>query len=138
MEKNSDDHKFTPPRLDNEQKTIEAMITIYCHAHHNSQLQLCQNCDELLHYANKRLMHCPFQERKPTCGKCTVHCYRPEMRELIRKVMRYSGPRMLYHHPLMAFRHLLDGCKQPPESSADKKQGSVQTTPVTGKRRSNT
>jgi len=22
--------------------------------------------------------------------------------------MRYAGPRMLYHHPLLAIRHLLD------------------------------
>jgi len=28
------------------------------------------------------------------------------MREQIRAVMRYSGPRMLLHHPLMTFHHI--------------------------------
>jgi hypothetical protein len=29
------------------------------------------------------------------------------MREKIKEVMRFSGPRMLLYHPLDAFRHLL-------------------------------
>ena len=35
------------------------------------------------------------------------HCYKPEMRERIRQVMRYSGPRMITKHPVAAIRHLL-------------------------------
>jgi hypothetical protein len=35
------------------------------------------------------------------------------MRERIREVMRYSGPRMLLSHPLMAIRHLIDGLRKP-------------------------
>ena len=31
---------------------------------------------------------------------------KPEMREKIRQVMRYSGPRMIFHHPIAALRHL--------------------------------
>jgi hypothetical protein len=37
-----------------------------------------------------------------------VHCYRAQQRERIRRVMRYSGPRMLLAHPLLALLHLLD------------------------------
>jgi hypothetical protein len=40
------------------------------------------------------------------------------MRENIRKVMRYAGPRMIYHHPIMALRHLLDGRRTPSTLSA--------------------
>lgn len=32
-----------------------------------------------------------------------------EMREKIRIVMRYSGPRMLFVHPVMCIKHLIDG-----------------------------
>lgn len=103
------------PRVRSELKTIKAMITIYCRAHHEPGRELCRDCSQLLEYAGKRLNLCPFQEAKPTCGKCTVHCYKPEMRETIRKVMRYAGPRMLLHHPLMALRHLLDSRRKAPE-----------------------
>ena len=47
-------------------------------------------------------------EEKTFCSNCTVHCYRPEMRERIRTVMRYAGPRMLFHHPVMAIRHMIE------------------------------
>lgn len=106
------------PRLANELKTIEAMVLLYCKAHHTSEAHPCPRCIELIEYARKRLQHCPFQANKPTCGKCTVHCYKPEMRQTIRKVMRYAGPRMVYHHPVMALRHLLDNRRTPPELPA--------------------
>jgi hypothetical protein len=35
------------------------------------------------------------------------------MREKIRDVMRYAGPRMLLTHPVMAIAHLLDGLRKP-------------------------
>lgn len=85
------------------------MIGIYCKAHHATDKHLCNECSELFEYAMKRLAGCPFQEKKPTCGNCTVHCYKPDKREQIRGVMRFSGPRMSYRHPILAIRHLLDG-----------------------------
>lgn len=69
---------------------------------------LCPQCQALLDYAHRRLEHCKFGEDKPSCTRCPVHCYKPAMREQIRQVMRYSGPRMLLHDPIMAIRHLWD------------------------------
>lgn len=69
---------------------------------------LCSQCQSLLDYAHKRLEHCKYGEDKPSCTRCPVHCYKPAMREQIRQVMRYSGPRMLLHDPIMAIRHLWD------------------------------
>lgn len=91
-----------------ELKTVQAMIRIYCQAHHHSANELCEECRELSDYAEHRLAHCPFQKDKTTCGKCTVHCYKPKMRAQIVEVMRYSGPRMIFHHPFLACAHLLD------------------------------
>lgn len=34
------------------------------------------------------------------------------MREKIRAVMRFSGPRMMFHHPVMAVRHVLETKKE--------------------------
>jgi len=101
------------PRIRREKKTIEAMVRIYCKNHHESQGELCPECSELFEYAKMRLDKCPFQEKKTTCGKCLIHCYQPQMREKVKKVMRHSGPRMLLHHPLLAIHHVIDGRKKP-------------------------
>ena len=103
--------QFSHKRLINEFKTITAMLHIYCNAHHShidKESFLCPECKDLQDYARKRLLRCPFQHHKPTCGNCKVHCYKKSMRNRIQAVMRYAGPRMMYKHPLMALRHLID------------------------------
>ena len=91
-----------------EKKTIEAMVTIYCHGKHGGE-KLCTECNELLSYCYKRLDLCPFKEEKPTCLNCNIHCYTPHMRERIRPIMHYSGPHLLLRHPVLAIQHLADG-----------------------------
>ena len=44
-------------------------------------------------------------ETKTFCSACKVHCYKPALREKIRAVMRWYGPRMLTVHPVLALRH---------------------------------
>ena len=106
------------PRMKRERKTIDVMVRFYCKKKHGTKEdKLCPECTEFLNYAMLRLDKCPFQERKSTCGKCTVHCYRPDMREKAREVMRYSGPRMLLYHPSLALHHVWDGRKKPPTLS---------------------
>lgn len=90
-----------------EEKTIRAMIAIYCQDHHQTRGELCPDCTALLEYAHARLGRCPWGEDKPVCAQCTIHCYRPAMREEVRKVMRYAGPKMLLRHPVLAIDHLL-------------------------------
>lgn len=97
------------PRLRRERQTIAAMIGCYCRGLHDGGLELCPECRGLLEYAMTRLTRCRFGAEKPTCAQCPVHCYQPRQREQIRVVMRYAGPRMLWRHPLLSLRHLLDG-----------------------------
>jgi len=92
------------------------MIRLYCEKHHAPEELLHPECQELLQYALERLDKCPFQEHKSTCETCPVHCYRPELRERIREVMRYAGPRMLFRHPVLALLHLWDGIRKEPTS----------------------
>jgi len=94
-------------RLTRERATVAAMVRIFCRAHHGGPA-LCRDCAALLQYANYRLDRCPFDADKPTCVACPVHCYRPAERQRMREVMRYAGPRMLWRHPYLAIRHLLD------------------------------
>ncbi len=97
------------PRIEREMRTVTAMIHLYCREKHHTEGELCAECSALQDYAMRRLELCPFQEAKTTCAKCAVHCYKPTMREQIRVVMRYAGPRMLWKHPVLAVQHLIDG-----------------------------
>lgn len=92
-------------RIENEKKTVEQMIRLYCRLKEGNRT-LCVDCQALLEYAHKRLDRCKFGERKSTCRKCPVHCYKPDMRRRMQEVMRFAGPRMMLYHPLEALRHL--------------------------------
>lgn len=93
-------------RIEREQRTVEQMIRIYC-SHKEGNRDLCPDCKVLMEYARIRLSKCPFGENKTSCRKCTVHCYLPDMKERIKAVMRYAGPRMIIYHPVAAIRHLI-------------------------------
>jgi len=103
------------PRIHREKTTVQKMIQLYCRGYHAPEGLLCPECQDLLNYANFRIDHCPYEDEKPICAKCPIHCYRPTMREKIRQVMRYAGVRMLRHHPYLTIQHLLDGLHKAPE-----------------------
>lgn len=101
-------------RMKREKETIDHMVELYCRKHHGTHGELCSDCAEFKEYAHLRLNKCPFQEKKSTCGKCLIHCYKPDMREKARIIMKYSGPRLLLYHPMLALHHLWDGRRKPP------------------------
>lgn len=101
-------------RLQNEYDTIVIMVKIFCRKHHDKSGVLCSECSELLDYARQRLSICPFHDQKTTCQNCSVHCYKKDMKQKIRDVMRYSGPKMVWQHPVLAARHLIDSRRTPP------------------------
>ncbi|WP_280748461.1 nitrous oxide-stimulated promoter family protein [Parabacteroides sp. PF5-9] len=94
-------------RIIREKETVERMIRLYCSKKEKNS-ELCSECQALLQYAQARLDHCPFGENKKACKKCSVHCYKPAMRIKMQKVMRFSGPRMIFYHPVAAIRHLFN------------------------------
>jgi len=101
-------------RTSREERTITVMTGLFCAGHHGTAAQgLCGDCREFLEYARRRLERCPFRENKTTCAQCPVHCYRPDMRERAKNVMRYAGPRMAWRHPKLALLHALDGLRRP-------------------------
>jgi len=105
-------------RIQREAATVEVMIRRYCQIKHRDNAgqdgELCEKCGQLISYTNHRLANCPFQEGKTTCGKCRVHCYKSDMREKIREVMRIVGPRMILTNPTMALQHVIDGLRKKP------------------------
>ena len=132
-----------PDRIADEKKVVALMIRMYCRRHCRQQGRtaktdltgltgrnadtnqadrtgarqttrpICPECAALLDYAHRRLDSCRFGNGKPSCRKCPVHCYRADMRERIRTVMRWAGPRMIFHHPIAATRHLLRELRSP-------------------------
>lgn len=94
-----------------EKQVVHCMIPLYCRRKHHTRGALCPDCAALEAYACQRSDHCPFIRTKTFCSQCKVHCYHPEMRERIRQVMRFSGPRMLWVHPVLAVRHLWETCR---------------------------
>lgn len=98
-------------KRENEKRVVGQMIKLYCRKKHHTR-ELCPECSELLDYANQRVNKCPFMETKTFCSNCKVHCYKPEMRERIREVMRFSGPRMIFYHPYLAIKHLVLSMKE--------------------------
>lgn len=101
-------------KIKREKIVIGQMINIYCRAKHKrfkkrEGTNLCDECIKLLEYSHNRLTYCPKGNHKTSCKKCAIHCYSPEMKDKIRILMRYVGPRMIFHHPISAIRHII--CK---------------------------
>lgn len=92
-------------KREQEKATVYNMIQLYCtQLHHGNTI--CKDCEEVVAYANGRIDKCPFIDTKTFCSACKVHCYNKEMRDKIKEIMRYSGPRMIFHKPFMALHHV--------------------------------
>lgn len=105
----------TESKREKEKRVVDMMIRLYCrkkHGGHRAEGGLCEECRALRDYAALRADKCPFMETKTFCSNCRVHCYRPDMREKIRQVMRFAGPRMLLCHPVMALRHAISSVRE--------------------------
>lgn len=89
-------------------RVLALFIECWCGAHHDPAAsasvddpglclrpgRLCPECRELLDYAIARRRACPL-DPKPACNKCPIHCYKPERRAEIRKIMRFSGRHLI-------------------------------------------
>ncbi len=104
--------KDVETKREREKAMVSQMIALYCRKQHGRRDGLCPECAELDAYARQRSEKCPFMETKTFCSNCRVHCYKPEMREKIRAVMRFSGPRMIFHHPVAAVRNVIETKKE--------------------------
>lgn len=91
-----------------EKEIMSLMIKIYCHGHKHKIVGAgyCVDCQDLLDYALDRTDKCYRMVEKTFCSKCPTPCYQLEYQDKIKEVMKYSGPRMLFHNPILAFKHL--------------------------------
>ena len=101
-------------RMKREAETIKVMVGIYCSHHHQLNVSDCPECSDIQNYALDRLNYCPFQEGKTSCKNCPIHCYKPSMKDEVKRVMRYSGPRMVLRHPVLTIFHFIDDRRKEP------------------------
>lgn len=100
-------------KQEKEIKVVGLMIEKYCHGNHGTKKhEICGECSQLFDYVKLRRSKCPHGDSKPFCSNCRIHCYKPDMREKIRAVMRYSGPRIVLNHPILATSHLIQTKRQ--------------------------
>lgn len=104
---NTKTEKLHRTRIQRELNTLKKMIHIYCNRNHKS-INLCSMCKKLEEYASQRLSKCPFLPNKPVCEDCAIHCYKINYRDEIKKIMRFSGPRLIFYHPIYLIRHYID------------------------------
>ncbi|NBK96507.1 MAG: nitrous oxide-stimulated promoter family protein [Erysipelotrichia bacterium] len=95
----------TSDKRNKEKRVVDLMIRLYENKHN-------VDLSALKVYANKRIDRCPFMEEKSFCSSCKVHCYQNEYRKQMQLVMRYSGKRMLFYHPVLAIRHVIEMKRQ--------------------------
>lgn len=94
-------------KREKEKELVSYMIALYCRKKHSEKKGLCPACTDLTRYARARSDSCPFMATKTFCVNCKVHCYSAKMRQKMRDVMRYSGPRLVFTRPLAALHHLI-------------------------------
>jgi len=84
--------KLTTRHIEEHMHILRRFVEVYCRSHHSpgSPPGPCAECQDLLHYARRKLERCPY-DPKPTCKECPTHCYKKEYRQRVREVMRYSG-----------------------------------------------
>ena len=73
--------------------------------------RLCHECAEHIRYAEKRRAYCP-RDPKPFCAHCDTQCYKPSESDWQRQMMRYAGPRSMWHgYAIPGIRHALEARK---------------------------
>lgn len=85
-----------------EKNVIRLMIHLYYKKH--PSVDISEN--RITQYCHDKIDKCPMMKSKTFCSECKVHCYNDVMREHIRMIMRFSGPRMIFYHPILAMKHL--------------------------------
>jgi len=98
---------MTTEKFTNEAQTLKKFFELHCHYKHSNlsyhckqlnynneiiqiELELCDECIELINYSFDRLTECPH-DPKPRCRKCKTPCYEKQEWRKVGKLMRYSG-----------------------------------------------
>ena len=48
---------------------------------------------------------CKFKDEKTSCRRCPIHCYKKDMKQKVKEVMKFSGPRLILYRPVEFIKH---------------------------------
>lgn len=100
-------------------RIIARFTEVWCKGHHHAgrrshllpegldPVELCEECGRFVAYAVARRLHCPLEAEKPSCKHCRIHCYAPAQREQVRRIMAWSGRKMIMRGRLDYLWHYL-------------------------------
>lgn len=120
------DAKAIEAKRRHEKEVVTQMIEIYCSGNRHEDrgdwgaancrnprfgpeghYRLCPDCARLAEYSCTRTQVCPRTAVKTFCKNCPIRCYEETEQEEIRTVMRFSGPRIMLHHPVDGVYHCM-------------------------------
>lgn len=99
------DLKPVQDRREKERRLLSCMVAYYCRKNHGNRVRLCPECADVDRFIRQRC-HCPRQEATRLCRSCPAQCGRPELKEKLRRMVRYACPRMLFRHPVTVSRYV--------------------------------
>jgi len=98
-------------RIKREKIVVEKTVKLYCKGRHASRICLCNECKDLLSYVKERIDKCIYNENKTVCSKCKLYCYKRSVKEMMKRITKYSSPRMVLWHPIITLRYIIDSYK---------------------------
>lgn len=127
-------------------KLVADFAAIYCGAKHKDRARspitsdasalgvygnrvprMCEECAAHIRYAEKRRAFCS-KDPKPFCAHCDTHCYKREESEWQRQMMRYAGPRSVFHgYAIPGIKHALEAMKWKREMARREAEGPTAT-----------
>lgn len=76
--------------------------------HRRLQYKIGSHCYEIIKNAFKHINRCPHSFYKTFCHHCPTKCYTCCELEDINPIMAYSGKRILFKHPIMGIRFVIN------------------------------
>ena len=73
-------------KIDSQKRIVRNMISLYSR-HKTGTYKLNGSYKELAEYCERRLDHCYWGNKKPSCKNCSIHCYNKAKREEIKKII---------------------------------------------------
>lgn len=87
--------------IDYKKQLLDIMFDIYIKDHESEK----DSMESLRLYSHNRLENCQNKDKRNFCSSCSIRCFSKNRREDIKRVMKYSGPRLIFYRPLALLRH---------------------------------
>ena len=99
-------------KREREKRTVALMIRLYCRKKHGTKKIFVPNAKHFRSMRCSAVINAPLWKPRPFALTAVCIVTSRKCVKKIREVMRFSGPRMILHHPVMAVRHVIESKKE--------------------------